>query len=163
MPNTREKLIELIRDTPDVRVWPDASRKIADHLISHGVTFNRDCHWATEQAYKNGKADGVKEFAEKIDKCLKRYSNLHKYANEARHSTEEYADGTPMEMVSVWEVLSLLKWEMVEYETMSTLQENIETIAKERLLTEFEKDFLLLIRELVDNGMPLPQPPKEGE
>lgn len=111
-------------------------------------------HWASEAAYNNGYAKGVKEFAEKIDKHLKRYSNLHKHANEARHSIEEYADGTPMEMVSVWEVLSLQKWEMVEYETMNTLQDNIETIAKERLLTEFEKDFLLLVKEMVgaDNG-----------
>jgi hypothetical protein len=54
-----------------------------------------------------------------------------------------------MEMVSVWDVLSLEKWEMVEYETMNQLQENIETIAKERLLTEFEKDFMLLVKEMV--------------
>ena len=39
MPNTREKLIELIRETPDVKVWPDANRKIADHLIANGVTI----------------------------------------------------------------------------------------------------------------------------
>ena len=108
-----------------------------------------DKHTATELAYKNGYANGVKEFAEKIAECLKRYSHLHKYANEARHSTEEFADGTPMEMISVWDVFPLEKWGMVEYETMNTLQENIETIAKERLLTEFEKDFMLLVKEMV--------------
>lgn len=110
-------------------------------------------HEATEQAYKNGYAkgyaDGVKEFAEKIDEYLKRYSHLHKHAEEARHSKEEFADGTPMEMVSVWDVLPLEKWGMADYETMNTLQENIETITKERLLTEFEKDFRLLIKEMV--------------
>lgn len=112
-----------------------------------------DDHTSYEQAYKNGYdkgyAAGVKKFAEKIDKYLKRLSHLHKHANEARHNTEEYDDGTPIEMTSVWEVLSLKKWEMVDYETMTTLQRNIETIAKERLLTEFEKDFMLLIREMV--------------
>ena len=39
--DTREKLIELIHDTPDVRVWPDANRKIADHLIANGVTVQK--------------------------------------------------------------------------------------------------------------------------
>lgn len=122
------------------------------------ITYNgNECdvpQWAIETAYNNGYAKGVKEFAEKVGECLKRYSHLHKYADEARHSTEEFADGTPMEMVSVWDVLPLEKWEMADYETMNTLQDNIETIAKERLLTEFEKDFRLLIKEMVgaDNG-----------
>ena len=79
MPNTREKLIELLsvgHECPDGRnpfldescsTCPyygaencDAEVK-ADRLIANGVTFhNRDCHWATEQAYKNGKADALK-------------------------------------------------------------------------------------------------------
>ena len=99
--------------------------------------------------YEKGYADGVKEFSVRIAECLKRYSHLHKYANEARRREEEFADGTPMEMVSVWDVLPLEKWGMADYETMNTLQENIETIAKERLLTEFEKDFMLLVKEMV--------------
>ena len=60
--------------------------------------------------YEKGYADGVKEFSVKIAECLKRYSHLHKYANEARRREEEFADGTPMEMVSVWDVLPLEKW-----------------------------------------------------
>jgi hypothetical protein len=108
-----------------------------------------DEYTAMEESYKNGYDKGVKEFAKKIDECLKRYSHLHKYADEARHGTEEFADGTPMEMVSVWDVFPLEKWEMADYENMNTLQENIETIAKERLLAEFEKDFLLLVKEMV--------------
>ena len=99
---------------------------------------------------KQVRAEAIREFAEKIDQLLNRYSNLHKYADKARHSTEEYPDGTPVEMVSVWEVLSLKKWEMVEYETMSELQGNIETIAKEFLLSELEKDFHLLIKEMTE-------------
>lgn len=92
------------------------------------------------------RAEAIKVFADRIGKLLGRYAHLHKYADEARKSTEEYLDGTPMEMVSVWEVLSLEKWEMVDYETMNQLQENIETIAKERLLSELEKDFRLLVK-----------------
>ena len=95
------------------------------------------------------KAEAYTEFAEKVDEILKRYAHLHKHADEARRSKEEYADGTPMEMVSVWEVLSLKKWEMCDYETMNTLQDNIETIEKARLLSELEKDFMLLKREMV--------------
>jgi hypothetical protein len=58
-----------------------------------------------------------------------------------------------MEMVSVWEVLSLKKWEMCDYETMNTLQDNIETIEKARLLSELEKDFMLLKKEMVGRVM----------
>jgi hypothetical protein len=100
-------------------------------------------------AYERGRAKAIKEFAEKVDELLSRYSHLHKQADEVRQSTEEYADGTPMEMVSVWEVLSLKKWEMCDYETMNTLQDNIETIEKARLLSELEKDFMLLKKEMV--------------
>lgn len=98
------------------------------------------------------KSETVREIAEKIDKLLNRYSHLHKQADKARQSTEEYADGTPKEMVSVWEVLSLKKWEMVDYEDMNTLQDNIETIAKERLLYELEKDFRLLVKEKTEGN-----------
>ena len=93
---------------------------------------------------------GIKDFAENIDKLLKRYAHLHKYADVARQSTDEYADGTPIEKVSVWDVLSFQKWEMVEYETMNELQDNIEIIAKERLLSELEKDFRLLVKEMTE-------------
>lgn len=37
---------------------------LAEHLIANGVTVQeqvRDCHWATEQAYKNGYAKGVED------------------------------------------------------------------------------------------------------
>lgn len=102
---------------------------------------------------KKVRAEAIKEFAEKIDQLLNRYSNLHKYADKVRHSMEDYPDGTPVKMVSVWEVLSLKKWEMVEYETMSELQGNIETIAKEFLLSELEKDFHLLIKEMTEDAV----------
>ena len=86
MPNTREKLIELICSTKygngsliGKNFQKGFVEKIADHLISHGVTFNRDCHWATEQAYKNGKADALKwipvtERLPENKKCVLMYS-----------------------------------------------------------------------------------------
>lgn len=105
-------------------------------------------------AFKKAKTEAYKEFSDKVDEMLKRYAHLHKYADEARNTKEQYTDGTPMEMVSVWEVLSLKKWEMCDYETMNALQDNIENIEKSRLLSEIEKDFMLLRREMVgkNNG-----------
>ena len=64
MPNTREKekLIELIE-----LVYYCSIEELADHLIRNGIGFvGRDIHWATEQAYKNGYAKAVKEFAERL-------------------------------------------------------------------------------------------------
>ena len=80
MPNTREKLIELLLHGADTTPCAfddvDCNGKkcsicereaIADHLIANGVTFqNRDCHWATERAYKNGYDKAAKEFAERL-------------------------------------------------------------------------------------------------
>ena len=63
-----------------------------------------------QQCCEEAQAEAIKEFAEKVDEILKRYAHLHKYAEKARHSTEEYADGTPMEMVSVWEVRILVRF-----------------------------------------------------
>ena len=115
-----------------------------ENLLSANVAMS--CGLLDE--IKMAKTEAIKEFTDRIGKLLGRYAHIHKYADEARQSTEEYLDGTPMEMVSVWDVLSLKKWEMVEYETMNQLQENIETIAKERLLSELEKDFRLLVKEM---------------
>ena len=60
MPNTREKLIELMKDGWSLaRHYRYAKEEaLADYLISNGVTIQDDHHWATEQAYKNGYADG---------------------------------------------------------------------------------------------------------
>lgn len=126
------------------KVYEQAEADILGNLPQGGAS----CHWCIDKH----KEYIIKEFAEKVDEILKRYAHLHKYAEKARHSTEEYADGTPMEMVSVWEVLSLKKWEMCDYETMSTLQDNIETIEKARLLSELEKDFMLLKKEMVGDA-----------
>ena len=43
MPNTREKLIELLNGTPNVLIANKASVNIADYLISNGVTIPTRC------------------------------------------------------------------------------------------------------------------------
>ena len=95
-------------------------------------------------------SEAVKEFADKINELLTRYSHLHDYADNARRDTIEAADGTDIEMQSVWDVFTLKNNEMSEYEEMNRLQKNIETIAEERLLKEIEKDFRLLVREMTE-------------
>lgn len=96
------------------------------------------------------KSEAIKEFADKINELLTRYSHLHDYADNARRDTIEAADGTYIEMQSVWDVFTLKNNEMSEYEEMNRLQKNIETIAEERLLKEIEKDFRLLVREMTE-------------
>ena len=81
-----------------------------------------------------------------------RYAHLHPYAEGAREDFIEAVDGTEIEMQSVWDVFTLKKYEMSEYEEMNRLQENIETIATESLLTELEKDFRLLVKEMTDRS-----------
>ena len=58
MPNTREKLIELLYTLNLPSDCDDDYEWMADRLIANGVTIQKDYHWATEQAYKNGYADG---------------------------------------------------------------------------------------------------------
>ena len=90
------------------------------------------------------------EIFEEIEKQLARYSHLHRYAEEAREVTEEYADGTPCEMTSVWEVISLHKNGWDDYETMNKLQDNIGNIEKSRLLKEFEGDIAELKKKYAE-------------
>ena len=59
MDNTREKLIELLQSSPMDVFGHRGVGSLADHLIRNGVGFvEHDCHWATEQAYKNGYEKG---------------------------------------------------------------------------------------------------------
>ena len=92
-----------------------------------------------------------KETAEKIFKHignhLKRYVHIHKYAENANKTKEEYADGTPVELNSVWEVITLHKNGYDTYEKMCELQDNIGYIQKSRLLQEFEKDFRIYAKQ----------------
>jgi hypothetical protein len=86
------------------------------------------------------KTEVAREIFAEIEKQIARYSHIHRYADEARQCTEEYADGTPCEMVSVWEVIPLHKNGWDDYETMNQLEDNIQNIANSRLLKEFESD-----------------------
>ena len=55
MDNTREKLIVILRVPIYTHLDADPAEVVADYLLDNGVTIREhDCHWATEQAYKNG-------------------------------------------------------------------------------------------------------------
>lgn len=95
----------------------------------------------------------AREIFAEIEKQIARYSHIHRYAEEAMQSTEEYADGTPCEMVSVWEVLSLHKNGWDDYETMNQLEENIQLIAKSYLLKEIEGDIAELKNKYTKEGV----------
>lgn len=62
MPNTREKekLIELL-DSMLIDEDCLSNQEIAEILIANGVTIQRECHWATETAYKNGYEKGKQD------------------------------------------------------------------------------------------------------
>lgn len=127
----RDNYCELLRD-----------RATIERLIKH---LDEKC----DRCISRDRAEATREFAEKIDEVFLRYAHLHNYAEKSRTETIESAEGEIIEMQSVWDVLSLKKYDMTEYEEMSELQKNIEIIAKERLLTELEKDFRLLKKEMV--------------
>ena len=95
----------------------------------------------------------AREILNDIGNYLKKYAHIHKYAEKANKTEEEYADGTPVELNSVWEVFSLHKNGYDTYETMCELETNIRNIALSHLLQEFEKDFKLYAKQFgVDLG-----------
>ena len=103
------------------------------------------------EAINNAKSEVVKEFTKKVDELLERYSVIHENAEAAISDVIE-CDNETIEMQSVWDVHTLIKNEMSEYEEMYRLQDNIENIAKERLLKEIEKDLRLLIKEMAEES-----------
>jgi hypothetical protein len=92
------------------------------------------------------RAEVAREIFEEIEKRLAMYSHIHRYAEEAKKVTEEYADGSPVEMTSVWDACLLEHNGYDDYETMCQLQDNIGNIEKSRLLKEFERDIAELKR-----------------
>jgi hypothetical protein len=65
--DVREALIDLIVSADISLFGTDKcyAEVYADHLIANGVTLNVcDCHWATEQAYKNGYKQGKQDAVE---------------------------------------------------------------------------------------------------
>ena len=97
-----------------------------------------------------------REFAEKIftviENQLNRYSHIHKYAEEAYKAKDDYADGTPCEMCSVWDAISLHKNGWADYETMSELSDNIGYINKSMILKEIERDIADIKRGFLKYG-----------
>ena len=97
-------------------------------------------------------SDVAREIFEEIEKLLAMYSHLHRYAEEAQKVTEEYADGSPVEMTSVWDACRLEHNGYDDYETMCQLQDNIGNIEKSRLLKEFERDIAQLKKKYESEG-----------
>ena len=134
------------------------TKDIAKELTAKGYRKIYDDHQRQCTCYALGcqmaeslKRDVAREIFDEIEKQLARYSHIHRYAEEARTPTEEYADGIPCEMVSVWEVISLNKNGWDDYETMNKLQDNIENIAKSRILKEFEEDIAELKKKYTES------------
>ena len=98
------------------------------------------------------KSEAIKEFAEKIDQLFYRYAHLRSHADCARKDYIKADDGTEIEMQSVWDVFTLKKYGIAEYEEMNRLQTNIELIEKGRLLAELQKDFKLLVKEMTEGS-----------
>ena len=143
------KKSELITDVYRAKRVYEAEMKTSEYRAENEEDFEFIGKALFARGYRKA-PDVAREIFEEIEKQLARYSHLHRYAEEAREVTEEYADGTPCEMVSVWEVLSLHKNGWDDYETMNKLQDNIEDIAKSRLLKEFEGDIAELKKKYTE-------------
>ena len=132
----------------------DRQKAEIERLSIESETLVTQLKVAYEQIHKlnMAKSEAIKEFEEKVDKLLKRYSHIHEDAEIARQDEIE-CDNETIEMQSVWDVHTLIRYEMgSEPEEMNRLQDNIETIAKERLLKEIEKDFRLFIKEMTEEN-----------
>ena len=120
-------------------------------MISFVDDYIQDCcDEVIEETKATAKSEAIKEFTKKVDELLERYSAIHNNAEIAMQDVIE-CDNETIEMQSVWDVYTLMANEMgSEPEEMNRLQDNIETIAKERLLKEIEKDFRLLVKEMTE-------------
>ena len=147
----RQKAI--IEKSEKVEHFADKTIETANAKIERLEKELMKCKLEKEMLYQTVeeiKSETIKEFAEKIDKLLERYSHIHEDVEKAMSDVIEH-DDEMIEMQSVWDVHTLIANEMgSEPEEMNRLQDNIETIAKERLLKEIEKDFRLLIKEMTE-------------
>ena len=98
------------------------------------------------------KSVGAMEVFDRIEKHLARFDHIHRYAEEAYEVTEEYANGSPVEMTSVWDACRLEHNGYDDYETMKQLQDNIEYMAMSRLLKELESDLASFKNEYRNGG-----------
>ena len=111
--------------------------------------FEWSAHCVQVAGYRKSE-EVAREIFEEIEKRLAMYSHLHRYAEEAKEVTEEYADGSPVEMTSVWDACRLEHNGYDDYETMCKLQDNIGNIEKSRLLKEFEGDIAQLKKKYTE-------------
>ena len=147
----RQKAI--IEKSEKVEHFADKTIETANAEIERLEKELMKCKLEKEMLYQTVeeiKSETIKEFAEKIDKFLERYSHIHEDVEKAMSDVIEH-DDEMIEMQSVWDVHTLIANEMgSEPEEMNRLQDNIETIAKERLLKEIEKDLRLLVKEMTE-------------
>ena len=117
---------------------------------SYNDTLAESCEKNCKKFNMTTRAEAIKGVIKKINELLERYSAIHNSAEIAMQDVIE-CDNETIEMQSVWDVHTLIANEMgSEPEEMNRLQDNIETIAKERLLKEIEKDFRLLVKEMTE-------------
>lgn len=152
--------IEIFRVVDDIiqQVEKGTEKAVHQAVIKCGVNVDKEelkkALMYDREQYDKGYVDGVREFVKKIREIFFRYSHLHSYASKARvDEITNHCEGAKIEMQSVWDVLSLGKHDLVNYEEMNRLQDNIEVIAKERLLAELKKDFRVLINEMASETL----------
>lgn len=128
-------------------VEPTLSEK-ADNIIALHRTNKRYCEIADE------KIKELKQQLEEKDKELLEFKKnklyfellitrlqwLHKKADEYKEEKERFGMDEEISLSSVWDVLSLQKNNVCEYEEMCELQEGIECIANSQLLKDIEHD-----------------------
>lgn len=135
------------RQNAEIERLNSLSIKIQDNYFGISNLANK-----LRNKIKTAKSEAIIDFSKRIDEVFLRYAHLHSHADCARKDYIKLDDGTEIEMQSVWDVFALKRYEMCEYEEMGRLQKNIETIANERLLAELEKDFRLLVNEMVGDA-----------
>ena len=142
----RDKQIEnMTKDLCDI----DCKGMKCNVCDSYGCEYRMQAEALYNAGYRKA-SEVAREIFGEIEKQLARYSHLHRYAEEAYQVTDEYADGTPCEMTSVWDVISLHKNGWDDYETMHKLEDNIRTIANSSLLKEFEGDIAELKKKYTE-------------
>ena len=159
---SRDKQTVITNNGNKSNIFKDKSNKQIDEMaeiICQNTEFDtmwNEIYDSANALYNAGyrKASEVaREIFAEIEKRLAMYSHLHRYAEEAKKVTEEYADGSPVEMTSVWDACRLEHNGYDDYETMCQLQDNIGNIEKSRLLKEFEGDIAELKKKYTEGGV----------
>ena len=165
----REKLIELVKQGYNKYFNPnwavDFFAMIADHLIAHGVTINEDCHWATEQAYKNGYAKGYEDGKAA---CV---SKPTRFFIKAQHSVdsdlmEKLMSGSAIIPVTDETIIPIYpcRWIPVT-ERLPDRWQNVLSVSKygKHCVDYVFTDGSWWSGREVTHWMPLPEPPKEDD